>query len=62
MKLYKITIPAFTLEVRAKNKKEALEWFWWHYDNATLNGEFRPPIIKVIRPKSKKQQRRLGKD
>ena len=47
MKTYSITIPAFTLEIRAKTQKEALEQFWFDYDAAQLDPEWGEPIIKA---------------
>ena len=39
MKTYLITIPARTLEINATNKEEAIELFWFEYDNDEFGNE-----------------------
>jgi len=46
VKTYTITIPAFMLTITAKNKREALEQFWFDYDCARDDPERDTPIIK----------------
>lgn len=53
MKKYKITIPAFSKEVYAPNKKEALEEFMYDYDQEQGDPDFNQPIIKEIKKKKK---------
>jgi len=48
MKTYKITVPSFSLEIEAKNRKEALEQYWFDYDTAQQDPEWGKPIIKEI--------------
>ncbi len=49
MKTYRITVPAFSLTIDAKDEKEALETFDWEYDNAqSSDSEFGQPIVKEI--------------
>jgi hypothetical protein len=45
MKTFNIIIPAFALVIRAKNKKEALEQFWFDYDNAEQDPLWGEPIV-----------------
>ncbi len=47
MKTYIITIPAFSLSIRAKNKEEALEQFWFDYDCASEDSHWGKPVIKT---------------
>jgi hypothetical protein len=49
MNTYTITIPAFKLSVRAKTKEEALEQFWFDYDNAQEDPDWNRPIIKKLK-------------
>ena len=50
MKTYKITIPAFSEEISAKNEAEALESFMFDYDNAQANEpDLKEPIIEEIK-------------
>lgn len=49
MKKYKITIPAFIEEIYAENEDEALEIFFFDYDNSERESEFNQPIIKEIK-------------
>jgi len=51
MKTYTISIPAFTLAITAKSKKEALEQFWFDYDVAQEDPEWGEPIIKITNNK-----------
>lgn len=37
MKTYKITMPSITVEYDAKNKEEALEMFWFDYDQRQMS-------------------------
>ncbi len=46
MKTYIITVPAFTLEIRAETQKEAFEQFWFDYDAAQQDPEWGKPIIR----------------
>ena len=48
MRTYKITIPAFTLEISAESRHEALEQFWFDYDMAQEDPEWGKPIINEI--------------
>jgi len=32
MKTYKVTLPAVWFEISAKNKQEAIDEFWWCFD------------------------------
>jgi hypothetical protein len=47
VKAYTITIPTFTMVVIAENKTEALEQFWFDFDAAQEDPEWRNPIIRV---------------
>lgn len=53
MNTYQICIPAFTRYIIAHNRKEALELFWFEYDNAQALSEREQPSIELIKPKSK---------
>jgi hypothetical protein len=46
MKTYTITVPAFSLSIRAKTEKEALEQFWFDFDIAQEDPNWGEPIIK----------------
>jgi len=61
LKTYEITIPAFTKEIDAENKKQALEIFEWQYDNAWQDMDFNQPTVKEITTKSKKDKAKLEK-
>lgn len=48
MNTYTITLPAFSLILTAKNQREALEQFWFEYDEANGNCMYPTPIIKPL--------------
>jgi hypothetical protein len=48
MKTFTITIPAFTLQIQAPNRKEALEQFWFDFDAAQEDPLWGEPIIKEL--------------
>jgi hypothetical protein len=48
MKTYKITLPAYELEITARSKGEALERFWFDFDHDQLGPDWGSPIIKEI--------------
>lgn len=45
MRRYKITIPAFSTTVEARNKNEALEQFWFDYDCAQEDPDWQKPVV-----------------
>ena len=49
MKMYNITIPAFILQITAKNEQEALEEFWFCFDAAQGDPEWQNPIISQMK-------------
>lgn len=49
MKAYRITIPAFTLDISARSRKEAMEQFWFDYDCAQEDPEWGSPIISELK-------------
>ena len=48
VKTYHITIPAYTQEIQAESRAEALEMFDWHLDNAQCCPEFWRPIVEEV--------------
>lgn len=53
MRRYQITIPAFTEEIHAKDKDEALEIFLFDYDVARQEPDFMQPHVLEISPRLK---------
>jgi hypothetical protein len=47
MKTFTITIPAFTSVITAEDEDEALEQFWFDFDNAQGDPEWGRPTIKI---------------
>ena len=46
MRRYKITIPAFSITVEARNKNDALEQFWFDYDCAQDDPDWQKPVVQ----------------
>jgi hypothetical protein len=49
MKTYKITLPAYKLEITAEDIEEALEHFWSQFDYDHQTPNWGSPIIKEIK-------------
>jgi len=49
MKKFKVTVPSFTVEIEARNRKEALEQYWFDYEIAEQDPNWGKPTIEEIK-------------